>query len=178
MKANIKRLFLTVLAFTLIISTVVVAGASSYDHPAEIVAELTNQKVEDVITERHDKGITYGTIAKNHGKLTEFQEKMLSLKESQLKDAVKAGTLTKEESEEILKAIKNHQAFCDGLGGGYGSYRTHHSGQGVGRGHHGMHRTTTSGSNPVRQGIGTGAVGARSDNNTGRGIYGPGYCRR
>ena len=45
------------------------AMAATNETPASIVARLTGRTIEDVINERMETGKTYGTIAKENGKL-------------------------------------------------------------------------------------------------------------
>ncbi|MCI9078066.1 MAG: hypothetical protein HFH68_03940 [Lachnospiraceae bacterium] len=129
-------------------------NAASRETPASIVARLTGRSVEDVIREKLDTGKTYGTIAKENGKLKEFQKECLSLKEKALKQDVKNGYLSQKEADKILAAIKANQETCDGTGNGNCGY-----GNGAGYGN----------------GKGRGGNGAGYGNGRGRGGNGAGY---
>lgn len=94
--------------------------------PADAAASLTGRDVEDVIRERMETGKTFGAIAAEAGKLEEFKQKVLDAKEQILSEDVEKGVVTQEEADDILEAVKERQAFCDGTGsgcgrGGYGS---------------------------------------------------------
>lgn len=103
--------------------------------PAGIVAELTGRSIDDIIKERMDTGKTYGRIAKESGKLKEFQAECLKLKEAILKKDVSNGLLSQAEADSILAAIKANQAVCDGNGRGQnqGYGRCGNKGYGCGR---------------------------------------------
>ena len=87
---NLKKIIVTGL-LALSVATTAFA-TSAYNNPAEIVAGLTGRSVESVIDERHDTGKSFGTIAKEAGKL----------------------------ADKILASIEERQALCDGEGYGYG----------------------------------------------------------
>jgi len=95
-------------------------ATSAYNNPAEIVAGLTGRSVESVIDERHDTGKSFGTIAKEAGKLDEFKAEILELRKDQLAARVADGRLTQEQADKILASIEERQALCDGEGYGYG----------------------------------------------------------
>lgn len=116
-------------------------AASKYSSPAEAVAGLTGQTVESVITERSDTGKTYGTIAKDAGKLEEFKAENLQIKKDILAKKVADGTMTQARADEIIKAIEENQANCDGtgsakigqrMGAGFGGMNGNGQGRGCG----------------------------------------------
>lgn len=113
---SFKRTAALMVAIGLIATGTTVYAATAAT-PAEIVSSLTGKTVEAVIAERAE-GSTYGTIADDAGKLEEFKTQMLEAKKAWLAERVKAGTLTQERADEILKAIESNQATCDGTGGG------------------------------------------------------------
>jgi len=84
-------------------------------NPAEITAGITGKSVEDVYNERQT-GKTYGTIAKESGKLDEFKQSMLEQKKVVLDQRVKDGNLKQQQADEIYNTIKNNQVSCDGTG--------------------------------------------------------------
>ena len=86
--------------------------------PAGIVAQLTGRTISDVMQERHETGKTYGTIAKESGKLAEFKKECLEIKKKILKEEVANGRLSQKEADKILAAIKANQAACNGDGYG------------------------------------------------------------
>ena len=84
---------------------------------ADVAATVTGRSVASVTEERTDTGKTYGTIAKDAGKLDDFKSEALKVRKEQLDAQVAAGTLTQEKAEEIYQAIEKNQATCTGTGG-------------------------------------------------------------
>jgi len=118
-------------------------AASKYNTPAEAAAGLTGKTVESVINERSETGKTYGTIANDAGKLTEFKNEVLQIKKDALAEKVAAGTMTQERADQIITAIEENQANCDGtgsarigqkMGAGFGGMNGRGQGNGQGRG--------------------------------------------
>ncbi len=129
----------TVLGMTILLigAMSVTAFATSYGTPAEIVAGLTGKSVDSVIEDKAASGKTYGTIAGEAGKLPEFKSEILQLKKAVLEQKVADGTLTREKADEIIAAMEENQANCDGtgLGGcGQGMGAGFGGGQGFGQG--------------------------------------------
>ncbi len=91
-------------------------AASPYKTPAEAVAGLTGKTVESVIAEKVETNKTYGTIAKEAGKLDEFKVEVLQIKKDRLAQKVADGSITQEKADEIIAAIEENQANCDGTG--------------------------------------------------------------
>jgi Protein of unknown function (DUF2680). len=110
-------------------------AASRYSSPAEAVAGLTGKTVESVIQERQDTGKSYGAIAEDAGKLEEFKQEKLQILKDNLAKRVADGTITQERADEIVKAVEERQAVCDGTGtGGAGCGMGAGLGRGNGRG--------------------------------------------
>ncbi|SKA83089.1 Protein of unknown function [Caloramator quimbayensis] len=133
---NMRKIALGVLVAGVVSTTTAFAYAST--SPVDIVSKLTGKSVETLYTER-SQGKTYGTIAKEAGKLEEFKAEMLKNKKEILDKRVKDGTLTQEKADEILNAIKNNMANCDGtgsqrIGQKYGVGFGGGQGKGLGRG--------------------------------------------
>jgi hypothetical protein len=106
------------IAATVIIGILGTAGAvfaAAAKTPAEIAAGLTGKTVEDVTKDRI-AGKTYGTIAKDAGKLDEFKAQMLEQRKALLDQKVKDGTITQERADALYNAMKSNQAICDGTG--------------------------------------------------------------
>lgn len=111
--------------------------------PADIAAALTGKTVADLSKERA-AGKTYGTIAKDAGKLEEFKYRMIEQKKAVLDQRVQDGTLTQQQADEIYSAVKDNQANCDGtasgaaigrkFGAGFGQGSAMGQGAGPGRG--------------------------------------------
>ncbi|MDF2558019.1 MAG: hypothetical protein K0R71_1847 [Bacillales bacterium] len=98
-----------------VIGTGFAAYASTGTTPVDIASKLTGKTVEELSQERVS-GKTYGTIAKEAGKLEEFKTEMLEQKKAVLEQRVKDGLLTQEQADEIIKAITDNQVNCDGSG--------------------------------------------------------------
>lgn len=113
-----KTIILGAMVLTIGATSLTVFAASKYKTPAEAAAGLTGKTVESVIKEKADTGKTYGTIAKEAGKLTEFKNETLEMKKDILAERVKDGKITQERADEIITALKENQADCDGTGTG------------------------------------------------------------
>ena len=111
---NLKKI-MAVAASVFVLTAAGAVYAAAAKTPAEIAAGLTGKTVEDLYKERA-AGKTYGTIAKEAGKLDEFKAQMLEQKKAILDQRVKDGRLTQAQADEIYNAIKNNQASCDGTG--------------------------------------------------------------
>lgn len=126
-----------------ILGVVGVAGASyatGATTRAGIVAGLTGQSVEQVTAERA-AGKTYGTIAKDAGKLEEFKTENLEQRKAVLDQRVKDGILTQEQADATYNSMKANQVTCDGTGSasmgqgmGMGAGAGQRNGGGMGRG--------------------------------------------
>ena len=114
---NLKKI-ITVGTMVLAIgaTSITAFAASSYKNNAEVAAALTGRTVDSVTAERKDSGNTYGTIAKEAGKLEEFKKESLEMKKDNLKAQVAAGKMTQEKADAIIKALEENQANCDGTG--------------------------------------------------------------
>lgn len=133
--------------------SVTALATSSYNTPAEAVAGLTGKTVDTVLQERTEAGKTYGTIASEAGKLSEFKSEMLEMRKARLNDRVEAGQITQDRADELIAAMEDRQANCDGTGSGAGQGLRMGAGQGKG----GCHA----------QGKGHGGSGMRMGNGTG-----------
>jgi len=157
---KMKKFLVALTATTLIGSTALAFAAS---RPVDIVSKLTGKSVDALYQERLS-GKTYGTIAKEAGKLDEFKAEMLKVKKEILDAKVKSGVLTQAQADEIYNAIKNNQATCDGSGNakigqkygiGFGQGMGMGQGRGQGKG--------------LRNGLGKGAaLGYRLNQNTSK----------
>ena len=137
-----------------VISAMGVAYAAVAKTPAEIVSGLTGKSVTQ-LTEERSQGKTYGTIAKEAGKLDEFKAQMLEERKIMLDELVKEGKLTQERADAIYENMKNNQLSCDGTGNARMGGRQ----CGVGSGAAGC--TGTAGSNCGMSGSGNGRANGR-----------------
>ena len=96
------------------------ALAAEWQTPAEAVAGVTGKSAQEV-AELREEGLSCGAIAAGAGKLEEFQEAMLALREERLEARVADGQLTQEQADSLLEAMKERQALCDGTGAGLGN---------------------------------------------------------
>lgn len=112
---NFRKLVVAVTVLGAIGTAGVAYATTTATTPAEITSKLTGKTIDEVNKERaSDK--TYGTMAKEAGKLDEFKVEMLQQKKAVLDERVKEGTITQEQADEIYNSIKNNQASCDGNG--------------------------------------------------------------
>jgi hypothetical protein len=81
--------------------------------PAQIVDELTPMTLEEVQAAKGE-GETYGTVAKEAGVLEAFQIKMLENRKAAIEARVESGSMTREQADELLEAIDEQMASCDG----------------------------------------------------------------
>lgn len=116
---NLKKI-VTIGLVVLTVSAISVTAfaASTYNTPAEAVAGITGRTVESVTEERAESNKTYGSIAKDEGKLDEFISEMLEMKKDNLAAQVAAGKITKERADEIIAALEEKMEDCDGAGSG------------------------------------------------------------
>ncbi|MFA9380846.1 MAG: hypothetical protein ACERKO_07275 [Acetanaerobacterium sp.] len=143
MKKLKKAVILGGMILAISATSITAFAASNYNTPAEAVAGLTGKTVESVIAEKTEAGKTYGAIADEAGKLTEFKAEMLELKRDALSEKVASGTITQERANEIIAALENNQANCDGtgtarigqrMGAGFGGINGNGQGNGQGQG--------------------------------------------
>jgi hypothetical protein len=143
-KINMSKKGKRYLAILTAVGVIVSAGAVFAASPAEIISKLTGKTSEE-LAEMRASGKTYGTIAKEAGKLEEFKAEMTVEKKAILEQRVKDGKLTQEKANEIVKALEENQASCDGtatgsakigqkLGAGFGMGSGSGLGQEQGRG--------------------------------------------
>lgn len=139
MKRTKRILTVGVMVLTLSATSLTAFAASNYKTPAEAVAGLTGKTVESVIAEKSESGKSYGTIAKDAGKLEEFKEEHLEMKKDSLTQKVADGVMTQEKADEIISAIEENAANCDAtgskkigqrMGAGFGSMSGNCQGQG------------------------------------------------
>lgn len=141
---NLKRLVVLGAVVLAVGATSITAfAASTYGTTAEIAAHVTGRTVDQVTEEKLQNGATYGVVAKNYDSLVEFQAAMLENKIAILKERVTEGTLTHEKADEIITALKENQATCDGTGqakigqnygAGFGGMTGNGQGSGQGQG--------------------------------------------
>lgn len=151
---SIKRILVVSGIVAAIGMTSVTAFAASYKTPAEAVAALTGKTTEAVISQRAETGKTYGTIANQAGKLEEFKQKLLEIKEDILAKRVADGNMTQEQADAAMKAFEENQADCDGAGTGACGLGSG-AGCGLGLGNGGAGNGTGRGANGGR-GLGNG----------------------
>lgn len=139
---NIKKI-VAVGAFVFVIGATTITGlaATGFNSPAEVVAKLTGNSVENVIATKTESNKTYGSLAAEAGKLEEFKVAVREMKKEKLNAQVQAGTMTQERADAILAKIEENQVNCDGtgskqigqsLGARFGLYG---EGQGLGHAH-------------------------------------------
>ena len=132
-----RKLMLTVLvAAIMVLGLATVSFAASEGlRPAEILANLTGEDVEDIEAGK-EAGDGYGALAQEKGVFEAFKADRLVQAESQLEAAVTDGRLTQEEADERLSAMQEKLENCDGTcdGSGTGGLRIGRNGGGNGTG--------------------------------------------
>ncbi len=113
-----KKLAILVMMVLTISAITITAFASNYKTPAEAAAALTGKTVEAIIADKAESGKSYGTLANDAGKLAEFKTEILSMRKDALAQKVADGTMTQERADEIIAAMEDRQATCDGTGTG------------------------------------------------------------
>ena len=116
------------------VTSVTAFAASGYTSPAQIITGLTGKSIESVIADKTESGSTYGAIASEAGVLDEFKAQMLEQRKANLSERVTAGTMTQERADEIIAAMEENQANCDGSGTGSGMCSGTCTGTGAGLG--------------------------------------------
>ena len=109
-----KRVLATFVAAGILAIGIAAYAAESVT-PADIAASVTGKSLATVQAERA-AGKTYGTIAKDAGKLDAFKASALENKKVILDQQVKDGRLTQAQADAAYAAIKAAQATCDGTG--------------------------------------------------------------
>lgn len=136
MKNNKKMMTGFAIAIALSAATMTSFAAAAYKTPAEAVSGITGKTTDEVTAERRS-GKTYGSMAAEAGKLDEFQQAVADIHEDRLNQAVADGTLTQEQADAQLAAIRERQAICDGndtgAGTGYGAGGCNGTGMGYNR---------------------------------------------
>ncbi len=137
---KLKKIAIT-FALVLGVTSITAFAASAYETPAEAAAGLTGRTVESVTEEKLETGKTYGTIANEAGKLDAFKAEMLEMKKTLLQKKVADGVITQAQADEILAALEQNLASCDGSGegkcglnSGLGFGRKNGNGRGPGKG--------------------------------------------
>lgn len=135
-----KVLMVVVILAVMAVGTTVALAAESVQTPAEIVADVTGESIEDV-TEARNAGSPYGSQAAEAGKLEEFKAARLAQYKLALESAVKEGRITQAQADEMYAAMEARMSDCTGVGagngpaiGGRGGGRGNGAGQGLGFG--------------------------------------------
>ena len=108
-------------------------AAETFKNPAEILAGLTGKTVEQVEKERLDGRKSYGQMADEAGKWSEFRKTNIEERQKYVDQQVKDGKMSQERGTFIKERIGNGQGGCGYYGnnqGGRGNY--HHRGSRMG----------------------------------------------
>lgn len=140
-----KLLIVGAVVLTAAVTAITSFAASEYNSPAEALAALTNKTEEQIIQEKQESGTTYGAIAAENGVFDAFKAEVLQIRKDRIEAKVADGTLTREKADEMIKAIEDRMADCDGTGssGKCANFGTRSGGgcgmrNGEGRGRQGM----------------------------------------
>lgn len=114
MKSKKNIIAISAASLVILATSVTAFATTAYTTPASVLAEITGSSVESVVDQKAETGKTYGSIAAEAGKLDEFKAASLEAKKERLNAQVADGTITQEKADEIIKAIEENQANCDG----------------------------------------------------------------
>lgn len=114
MKSKKNIIAISAASLVILATSVTAFATTTYTTPASALAEITGTSVESVIAQKTETGKTYGSLAAESGKLDEFKTASLEAKKEKLYAQVADGTITQEKADEIIKAIEENQANCDG----------------------------------------------------------------
>lgn len=112
-------LFGVLLAGSFLVASTTVQATQAQTN-AEILQEVTGKSLAELGA---GQGKRLGTLAKDEGKLAEFQQKVLESKKARLKDSVAEGRITQEQADKTIERIQKNQASCDGTGLNQGNNR-------------------------------------------------------
>ncbi len=136
MKRSKTLIALTAVVLLISASSVTAMAASNYNSPAEILAALTGKSVVSILEEGSETSKSLGAIADEANQLEAFRSEVLEMKKDRLEEEVKAGTITQERADEIIKVLEERQANCGEtrrqMGAGFG--RMNGNGWGLGGG--------------------------------------------
>jgi hypothetical protein len=115
-------LLISIVMVLLIGVTSISYAATVYGSPAEIIAALTGNSVDEVIAARQ-AGTSLGAQALDAGKLEEFQAAKLELYKQRLDQAVAEKRMTQEDANQLFDAMKLKIQECTGdrIGQGAGN---------------------------------------------------------
>ncbi len=159
-----KALLVVIAVIALSAITVTAYAASNYGSPAEAVAALTGKTVEEVRQERTENGKSYGAMALEAGKLKEFLAEKLEIRKERLAEKVADGKITQEKADEIIAAVEERQANCDGTGSGQLQQRLGGQAGGNRRGGQGTCEGQGSGNRQGGKGAGNGTCSGGCQN--------------
>ncbi|MGE4215149.1 MAG: hypothetical protein AB7E42_10310 [Anaerotignaceae bacterium] len=114
MKSKRKIIAISTASLVILATSITAFAATTSTTPASILAEITGRTTESVIAEKAETGKTYGSLAADAERLDEFKSVSLEAKKESLYAQVADGTITQEKADEIIKAIEENQANCDG----------------------------------------------------------------
>ena len=115
-----RRAFVAVLSMFVLCAASSAVFAAAPKTPAEVLASVTGRTVESVTAEKAKTGKTYGRMAKEAGKLTEFKKASLEARKARIKEQAASGRISKERAAAIIKEIDRRIAACDGAAAGKG----------------------------------------------------------
>jgi len=113
---NMKKIKKTVLTASLLVGVLAFSGLAYADviTPVQKLSDLTGKSTEALYAEKGEG--TFGALAADLGYLEEFRADMLENKKAVIAKRVEEGRLTQEQADEIIEAMLDHQALCDGTG--------------------------------------------------------------
>lgn len=90
-------------------------AANTNSAPVDILTSVIGKSAEEIAASLQE-GKSYGAIAAEEGKLTEFHAAMLTAQKDALAAAVANKTITQEEADAQLANLEARMTLCDGTG--------------------------------------------------------------
>ncbi len=108
-----KKVIISVLTLTLVITVLTVTSFAAYKTPADALADITG-KTSKTISDLRASGSSYCAIALEAGKLDEFKAACLLIKKASLDSLVASGRLSRAAADARYARYETNQELCDG----------------------------------------------------------------
>lgn len=129
---NTKKII--ALGIAILVILIIPMAANASESPAEIICNLTGEKVNVLERNRLNSGFNYTEYAEYCGQSKEFRAEMMKQKEEIIRQWIKDGKISEEEGNVYIEQIKNNDGNCLGIGFNHRNNR-HHSENGTGLNH-------------------------------------------
>ena len=103
-----KKILVLTVTVVILLSLGAVVFADSFESPADIFSRLKGITKDEAYELKGNK--TFGDLAKENGVYDDFHKAYLESKKSVIEEKIRNGELTREQADEVLKALEE----CDG----------------------------------------------------------------